>query len=447
MVGHLAKGLAFALLAGPWTETELVSRGRAALGEVLLARARWLRRTVRRVLVALPAAPVDREEELAAMLESDRGLRGAARRAGSNAPFIRRWLMADATMVPVDGPPVGFRTPSIPSPGALAAALGLGPSELAWFADEKRMNVRATYVRLSHYHLRWVAKARGGWRLLEAPKPRLKRIQRWLLDEILAPIPPSDVAHGFVPGRSVRTFVAPHVGRAVVVRMDLEDFFASVSRARVAALFQRVGYPRRVATALAGLCTAATPERVLAEHPRAGVDLAQRFLTNARLRDAHLPQGAPTSPALSNLAAWRLDKRLAGLAAGFGATMTRYADDLAFSGDIAFARSLRFFVARVGAIAAEEGFRINHRKTRVMGQGQRQTLCGVVVNETANLPRRERDRLRATLFNVGRFGTESQNRDGRPDFRRYLEGRVAWAAGLNPGAGKRLRELLRREPS
>jgi hypothetical protein len=226
--------------------------------------------------------------------------------------------------------------------------------------------------------------------------------------------------------------------------MDLADFFASVSRARVASLFRRVGYPRRVASALAGLCTAPTPEFALSEHPRVNVDLAQRFLTNARLRDAHLPQGAPTSPALSNLAAWRLDRRLAGLAAAFGATMTRYADDLAFSGDTAFGRSLRFFVAHVGAIAAEEGFRVNHRKTRVMGQGQRQTLCGVVVNDTANVPRRERDRLRATLFNVARFGVDGQNRAGRPDFRRHLEGRVAWVAGLNPGAGKRLRELLAR---
>jgi hypothetical protein len=227
------------------------------------------------------------------------------------------------------------------------------------------------------------------------------------------------------------------------VRIDLADFFASVSRARVAALFRRVGYPRRVAAALAGLCTAPTPERVLAEHPRAGVDLAERFLMNARLRDAHLPQGAPTSPALSNLAAWRLDRRLAALAAGFGATMTRYADDLAFSGDQAFGRSLRFFFARVGAIALEEGFRVNHRKTRVMRHGRRQALCGVVVNDTANLPRRERDRLRATLFNVARFGLESQNRDGRPDFRRHLEGRVAWAAALNPGVGRRLRDLMR----
>jgi retron-type reverse transcriptase len=266
----------------------------------------------------------------------------------------------------------------------------------------------------------------------------MKRIQRWLLRNVLAPIPVSDVAHGFVPGRSVRTFVAPHVGRAVVLRMDLQDFFPSVSCARVAALFRRVGYPRRIAATLAGLCTAPTPDTVLAEHPREGVDLAQRFLANQRLRDPHLPQGAPTSPALSNLAAWRLDRRLAGLASGFGATMTRYADDLAFAGDETFAKSLRFFIPRVGAIALDEGFHINHRKTRVMHSGRRQHLCGVVVNDRMNMPRRERDRLRATLHNVAKHGLESQNREGHSDFRRHLEGKVAWAAALNPELGKRL---------
>lgn len=444
MVSHRAKGLAFAFLAGPWTEAELVARGEAALGFRTVSSARWLRGVVRRVLVAFPAAPVDREDDLAAMLEGDPAFRGDARRSIEQVPAIRRWLVPDVSMVPVGGPPARFSVLAISSPADLAAALGLGHDELAWFTDEHRLNAGAAEPKLSHYHHRWVAKSGGGWRLLEAPKQRLKRIQRWLLREVLAPIPPSDAAHAFVSGRGVRTFVAPHVGSPVILRMDLEDFFASVSRARVVALFRRVGYPRRVAAALAGLCVAPTPERVLAEHPRQGVDLAKRFLVNARLRGAHLPQGAPTSPALANLAAWRLDRRLTGLAARFGARMTRYADDLAFSGDTAFGRSARLFVARVGAIAEEEGFRVNHRKTRLMGQAQRQSLCGVVVNDTANLPRRERDRLRATLFNVARFGLDGQNRDGHPDFRRHLEGRVAWAAALNPAAGRRLRELLAR---
>ncbi|HVV51678.1 MAG TPA: reverse transcriptase family protein [Polyangia bacterium] len=436
--------MAFAFLAGSWTESELLTRGREALGSSARGRTRWLRRLVRRVLAAFPVAPIDRDDDLASAIAQDRGLRGMVRRAGTEQAHIHRWLIPNATMVPIDGPPARFPVHLLASSADLAAALGLDHGELAWFSDERQLNARADDVKLSHYHHRWVAKSRGGWRLLEAPKPRLKRIQRWLLDEILAKIPPSDVAHGFVPGRSVRTFVAPHVGRAVVVRIDLEDFFASISRARVAALFRRVGYPRRVAAALAGLCTAPTPERVLAGHPRTDVDLGQRFLVNARLRNAHLPQGAPTSPALSNLAAWRLDRRLSTLAAGFGAAMTRYADDLAFSGDATSGHALRFFVARVGAIAAEQGFRVNHRKTRVMRQGQRQTLCGVVVNDTASLRRPERDRLRAILRNAARFGLDAQNRQGHPDFRRHLEGRVEWAAALNPRVGRRLRDLLAR---
>ena len=169
------------------------------------------------------------------------------------------------------------------------------------------------------------AQGGRGHRLLEAPKPRLRQIQRWLLHHVLASIPASAVAHGFVGGRSVRSFVEPHVGQDVVIRFDLEQFFASITRARVAATFRRVGYPAAVASTLSALCTAATPGSVLAAHPRDG-DLSQRFFTNAGLRDRHLPQGAPTSPALSDLAAFRLDRRLAALAEAHGAVMTRYAD-------------------------------------------------------------------------------------------------------------------------
>jgi RNA-directed DNA polymerase len=169
-----------------------------------------------------------------------------------------------------------------------------------------------------------------------------------------------------------------------------------------------------------------------------------RFDDNQRLRQPHLPQGASTSPALSNLAAWRLDVRLAALASSYGATMTRYADDLAFAGDRAFRRSLRFFLPQVGAIALEEGFRINHRKTRVMPRSRRQQLCGLVVNEKPNLPRREVDNLRALLFNAARFGPQSQNRERHPRFRAQLEGRIGHVASIHPARGQRLRALFER---
>jgi hypothetical protein len=435
MIRFLARALTDAFLAGPWREGSLVARGR----EVMDAQPRWLRPVVRRVLVRFPDPPPAGAETLLPWLLEDEGFWAAAAWPRHR---VRRWLTPETTMIPVPGAPAAFDVPSLPTEGALAAALGLAPVELAWFSDPRRLNERATAPAMFHYRYRWVAKTGGGFRLLEAPKTRLRDRQRWILRNVLEAIPPSPHAHGFVRGRDVRSFVRPHAGRAVVVRLDLQDFFASVTRARVAAIFRRVGYPWPVADTLANLCTSGTPLAVLDEHPREG-DLPARWLVNAALRDRHLPQGAPTSPALSNLVAWRLDARLAALAAGFGATMTRYADDIAFSGDGDFGRALRFFLRRAGAIVLEEGFRLNHRKTRVMPRGHRQELCGVAIAAAPNVPRRERDRLRAILFNARRFGLESQNRDGHADFARHLEGRVAWVRAVNPGAQRRLGALVR----
>lgn len=436
MLRQTSQGLALAFLAGGWSAEELVARGREALGE----RPRWLGRLVRRVLERFPTAPIDRQDEVAALLRDDRSFRAAVHQGAR----VRRWLLPTVDMVPVDGPPAAFAILPLPSHDVLRQCLALTELELGWFADPREMNAKARAAQLFHYNYHWAPKARGGYRLLEAPKARLKQIQRWILRHVLDPIPVAATAHGFVTGRSLSTFVQPHTGRAVVVRMDLEDFFASVSRARIAALFRRVGYPRAVAVTLAGLCTAPTPQQVLTAHPRAGADLSQRFLTNQRLRDPHLPQGAPTSPALSNLIAGRLDRRLAALARGFGATMTRYADDLAFGGDEQFARTLPFFLPRVAGIALEEGFRVNYRKTRVMHKNHRQQICGLVVNQRPNVPRDERDRLRALLFNAAKLGPESQNREGHPDFRRHLEGRIGWVRSINPASAQRLAALFSR---
>jgi hypothetical protein len=158
----------------------------------------------------------------------------------------------------------------------------------------------------------------------------------------------------------------------------------------------------------------------------------------------HLPQGAPTSPALANLCAYRLDCRLAALARSVDAQYTRYADDLAFSGAEALERCARRFHVHVCRIALEEGFEVHTRKTRFMRQGVRQQLAGVVVNRRPNVPRGEYDRLKAILCNCVRHGPASQNRAGRPDFQAYLAGRIAYVQMLNAARGRRLRTLFDR---
>lgn len=328
----------------------------------------------------------------------------------------------------------------------LAAALDLDLGELSWFADIRSWNRHAAQP-LRHYRARWVATRSGGWRLIEAPKPRLAELQRRLLRTVLAKLPLHDAAHGFRPGRSVASFAAPHAGQALVVRLDLEGFFATVSLPRVHGLLREVGYPPAVARLLAGLFTTITPVDVLAAAPRGpgstGPDSAAWRL-HRRLATAHLPQGAPSSPALANLIARRLDRRLGALAERLGANYTRYGDDLAFSGPATL--PLHRLIPGVRRIAADEGFRLREDKTRIAAAHQRQRLAGLVVNVTPAVSRAEYDALRAELHNCLRTGPAEQNRAEHPDYQAHLRGRIAWIAATHPARGRRLLEMWQRIP-
>ena len=335
-----------------------------------------------------------------------------------------------------------WKIPAIESTVALADWLGIDPTQLDWFADFKRRCSGAS-EQLRHYRYRLAAKSSGGFRLIEAPKQRLKELQRRILSGILNLVPPHPAAHGFLPGRSIRTFATPHTGQRVVLRMDLRDFFPSIGFARVEAFFRTAGYPEPVARLLARLCTNRAPRDVWNLRCE-GVDPRQLRDYQVLYTQPHLPQGAPTSPALANLCAYRLDCRLAGLAESAGARYTRYADDLAFSGGPEFERCVERFSLHVAAIAAEEGFATHHRKTRIMHQGVRQHLAGLTANQGVNVMRADFDRLKATLNNCVRLSPASQNRDAHPDFRAHLEGRVGFVESINPAKGKRLRAILER---
>jgi hypothetical protein len=167
-----------------------------------------------------------------------------------------------------------------------------------------------------------------------------------------------------------------------------------------------------------------------------------RFHLGRRLATPHLPQGAPTSPALANLAAFGLDRRLTGLARSMGLAYSRYADDLTFSGSGRLRLERRRVEALVAAIAAEEGFAVNGDKTALRTRGSRQIVCGIVVNQRPNVPRAEYDRLRALLHNAARDGAGAQNRDRMPDLEAHVRGRIAWVSALNPGRGEKLARMF-----
>lgn len=315
--------------------------------------------------------------------------------------------------------------------------LGLGLNELDWLTDPKGWLPAAGQSRLAHYHCQWIPKPAGGVRLIEAPKRRLKAIQRKIHEEILRHVPPHEAAHAYRPGRSMVTALTPHTGQETVWHLDLTSFFWSIGSGRVRRFFRRIGYPEGVAGVLTGLCTSRVAPGLLEAAP-----LSER--EKQQLLARHLPQGAPTSPALSNLCAFRLDCRLSALSARYDVRYTRYADDLVFSCGPKLRRRLPGFRNTVLTILIDEGFQIRRRKTRVLRRGQRQQVGGLILNETLNVPRVEYDTLRAILHDCGRNGPTVANRDQHPSFREHLQGRVAWIAHVSPGRGRKLKEMFER---
>jgi hypothetical protein len=414
--------LAAALAAGPLDDREtLLARVKPLVGD--FHKARWLEPLVRNLYLEFGEAPRPTSRQI-------------AERILGHPPFVKAWIAGQGRilslpvapqMAPAMGTPREWQIPAITTVAELSDALRLHGDDLGWLI---------AHGQAGHYRHRWQAKPKSGrFRLIESPKTLLKFAQRQVLRKILDAIPPHEAARGFRPGNSVCDFVEPHTGQALLLRFDLEDFFPSLSAARVLRVFLTAGYPEAVARALTRLTTRATPHSTLEEKTLAWEE-------RRRLATPHLPQGAPTSPALANLGAFRLDCRLAGLAEAVGASYTRYADDLLFSGGADFARQARRLETRIAAIILEEGFRPNHHKTRVLRQGQKQHAAGLVLNEKPNIDRRDFDRLKAILTNCARRGPASQNRDHHPDFAAHLQGKLAWVRFIHPGKEAKLRAIF-----
>ena len=425
----IARTLALALLAGPWTKASLRKRALEAFGQGYGRRAD---RFVEEILAShRPPYPPHRKalEQL---------IRDATAVDDLSERTIERLLaLRPKPKPPQFKPHAKLKASAIPklvTTSDLAHWLDIPIDQLDWLTDERRTLSREHREVLQHYDYHWRQKRSGAWRLIEAPKPRMKAIQRRILDEILNHLPPHDAAYGFVPGRACADAAAKHAGEHVVITVDLRDFFLSTPLRRVHAVFRCLGYPHAVARALTSLCSTSTPRHVSAEH------FAHEGC--ARHLSRHLPQGAPTSPALANLAALSLDRRLTGLASRFDARYTRYADDLTFSGDEALLAHANRFLKAVETIARDEGYALNAAKTRIMPRHTRQTVTGIVVNDHINVARTDFDALKATLTNCVRHGPTSQNRDAHDDFRAHLDGRIAWVERLNLRRGEKLRRLF-----
>jgi uncharacterized protein (TIGR03067 family) len=247
---------------------------------------------------------------------------------------------------------------------------GLDVEELA-----RRLGLPAERLETAStdYQQKTIPKRSGGTRLLSVPAAELKELQRRLLRRLLARLKCHPAAKGFQPGQSIVTNALPHAAQAVVVRLDIRDFFPATTSKRVYGYFRRVGWNRPASALLTRLCTHA----------------------------GGLPQGAPTSPRLSNLVNFRLDRRIAAMAQKLGARYTRYADDITLSFPADERERIRYLIRFVRRVAAEEGYRLHGRKKlRIRRQHQQQRVTGLVVNAGVRLPRRTRRLLRAVQHHL-----------------------------------------------
>lgn len=314
--------------------------------------------------------------------------------------------------------------PALDSPKQLAEALGLTILQLRGMCYHRDAATKLHYVRFT------IPKRDGTERPIWAPLPRLKAAQRWVLHNIVERLPTHGSAHGFLAGRSTLTNATAHQNSAVVVKMDVEQFFPTVTWRRVKGVFRRAGYREQISTLLALLCTESPREIVEYDGKKYFISLGTRCL----------PQGAPTSPAITNALCLRLDRRITALAAKLGWRYTRYADDLTFSRPVGSPDvSPAALIKIVTKIVNAEGFRVKGSKTRLHRTGGRQTVTGLVVNGEGapRVPRKLRRQIKAAIHNL---------ENGKPlpegESLARLQGYAAYIAMTNPAVGRAMLDRI-----
>lgn len=275
--------------------------------------------------------------------------------------------------------------------------------------------------RDENYHQYTIKKSSGAPRKIQAPNQQLKTVQRKILDIVLHNVPLNKHAEGFRKNRSILTNAMHHVHNLVLVKLDIQDYFPTITFRRVKGMYLQLGYPRQVATLLSSLST----------------------------HWGKLPTGSPTSPAIANIISRKLDKRLAHLGRTAGFSYSRYADDMTISGnDEKIVKMIPFF----RQIIKEEGFTLNENKTRIMRSGRRQSVTGIIVNQKPNIYRRELKKLRAVLHNCKHSNLSEQaaqwarkekaiqipDNYTTTDFSRSLRAKIQHVKMVNPQAGKKL---------
>ena len=289
-----------------------------------------------------------------------------------------------------------------------------------------------------------IKKRSGGDRWISIPCPPLMAVQSWISQEILSGLLPHHAAMAYVSGLSnpLKSHAEKHIGAKWVLKVDIKNFFNNISEQQVYKVFKELGYPKLLSFEMARLCTRITPKR---RGERWNKIIRQQYVGRyAHRRMGSLPQGAPTSPALSNLVCFKLDEDLETLAEGHGATYSRYADDLCFT----FFESNRKSVASLKKLVVQilwaHKFEENSDKTRVIPPGCRKIITGIVIDSgKTTIPKELRDRIRMHLYYANKNGIPEHCKEkgfrSVIGFRNHLNGLITYVGSINPPQGSKFK--------
>ncbi len=311
--------------------------------------------------------------------------------------------------------------PKIQNVLELAKVLKTSINELRFLSYHRFVSKSSHYIRYA------IPKKSGGVRKISAPQPRLKTVQRSILDELFSKLSVSEYAHGFLNQKSILTNATPHIKADLVVNMDLKDFFPTLDYKRINGLIRKLGFSDQIATVLSLICTEPVEEKVKIDGEIFYVNQGERVL----------PQGAPTSPMLTNVICFRLDQRMAGIARKLGFTYTRYADDMTFSGDEASRQNIKKLMWQTKAVIKDEGFNIHPKKTKIMSTGNRKEVTGIVVNEKTSIEKSKLKSFRALLYQIEKDGPVGKKWGTSSDLMGSILGFARYIYMVDPVKGKK----------
>lgn len=270
-------------------------------------------------------------------------------------------------------------------------------------------------------------------RYIEAPSVSLKKRQKWIAINILETEHLGEWIHGYVKGKSIVSNARVHMGKKRILRLDIKNFFPSITSDMVEKIFSDMGYSKSAAERLTFLCTFSL-EKLCCDYD---------MVPEEYIFTDYLPHGAPSSPVLANLVFQKVDLEILDVLQEYDIQYSRYADDMIFSSDT---DNLQWLIDCVGGVLAKHGFHINQRKTKLMTENDQKLLMGLNITKGIKIQKGYKRKLRQEIYYCKKFGIrehlERIDCKSRANFVGYLYGKVYFVKMVEPELGAQLLEEL-----